>query len=106
MERKFRIIEVKEVNIPDRNLKFNAYKTVGKGGRKMDVRFVRGCTNVPTEACTIVVDENECNVDTSRRFPILWVKNVLRIEATEHRNNVSDFFDFDASDDPVNGEPF
>ena len=104
-ELKFKIIEVKEVSIPERGLKFNAYKTVGKGGRKMDVRFVRGCTNVPTEPCTIVVNAEDCNVDTTRQFPVLWVKQVLRIEETVRKNNVADFFDFDDADSPE-GEPF
>lgn len=97
-ELKFKIIEVKEVSIPERGLKFNAYKTVGKGGRKMDVRFVRGCTNVPTEPCTIVVDAENCNVDVTRQYPVLWVKDVLRIEETVRKSNVSEFFDFDDED--------
>ena len=104
-ELKFKIIEVKEVSIPERGLKFNAYKTVGKGGRKMDVRFVRGCANVPTEPCTIVVNAEDCNVDTTRQYPVLWVKQVLRIEETVRKNNVADFFDFDDTDSPE-GEPF
>lgn len=104
-EIKFKIIEVKEVNIPERNLKFFAYKTVGKGGRKLDVRFVRNCPNVPTEPCTIVCDPDDCNVSTTRLYPILWVKKVLRIEATKTKSNVTDFFDVDAPDSE-NGEPF
>lgn len=106
MDKKFHIIEVKEVNIPERGLKFNAYKTVGKGGRKMDVRFVRDCANIPKEPCVIVVDENDCNVDTTRRFPILWVKNVKSIEEIQHKSNVDDFFDFDESAPNPDGEPF
>lgn len=106
MEKKFKIIEVKEVNIPDKGLKFNAYKTVGKGGRKMDVRFVRNCPNVPTEPCTIVVDSEDCNVDVTRQYPILWVKKVLRCEETVHRSNVNDFFNFDEPELTPDGTPF
>lgn len=91
MERKFRIIEVKPITTKDGN-KFNAYKTTAKGGRKMDVRFVRNCHNVPTEPCVIVCDENDCNVDTSREYPILWIKEVIRIEPYERKNNIADFF--------------
>lgn len=92
MERKFKIIEVNEITTKD-GKKFKAYKTIGKGGRKMDVRFVRDCNNVPTEPCVVVVNEENCNVDTTRQYPILWVKNVERIEGFERKNNMSDYFD-------------
>lgn len=92
MERKFKIIEVNEITTKD-GKKFKAYKTIGKGGRKMDVRFVRDCNNVPTEPCVIVVNDENCNVDTTRQYPILWVKDVVRIEDFEHKNNTSDYFD-------------
>ena len=91
MERKFKITEVKEITANNGN-KFNAFKTIANGGRKMDVRFVRNCKNVPTEPCVIVCDENDCNVDTTRQYPILWIKNVISIEPFERKNNISDFF--------------
>ena len=94
MERKFKIIEVNEVTTKD-GKKFKAYKTIGKGGRKMDVRFVRDCKNVPTEPSVIVVDECNCNVDTTRQYPILWIKDVVCIEEFERKNNTSDYFDED-----------
>ena len=52
-ERKFKIIDVSEITTKD-GKKFNAYKTIANGGRKMDVRFVRNCKNIPTEPCVIV----------------------------------------------------
>ena len=90
-ERKFKIIEVNEITTKD-GKKFNAYKTIANGGRKMDVRFVRNCNNIPTEPCVIVCEEDQCNVDTTRQYPILWVEDVVRIEAIERKNNVSDYF--------------
>lgn len=92
MERKFKIIEVNEITTKD-GKKFKAYKTIGKGGRKMDVRFVRDCNNVPAEPCVVVVNEDNCNVDTTRQYPILWIKSVERIEGFERKNNTSDYFD-------------
>ena len=92
MERKFKIIEVNEITTKD-GKKFKAYKTIGKGGRKMDVRFVRDCNNVPTEPCVVVINEENCNVDTTRHYPILWIKSVERIEGFERKNNTSDYFD-------------
>lgn len=91
-ERKFKIIEVSEITTKD-GKKFNAYKTLANGGRKMDVRFVRNCANIPTEPCNIVCEEEDCNVDTTRQYPILWIKNVIRVEPFERKNNVSEYFD-------------
>lgn len=92
MEKKFKIIEVNEITTKD-GKKFKAYKTIGKGGRKMDVRFARDCNNVPAVPCVVVVNEDNCNVDTTRQYPILWIKNVERLECFEHKNNTSDYFD-------------
>ena len=92
MERKFKIIEVRDITTRD-GKKFKAYKTLANGGKKMDVRFQRTCNNVPTEPCVIVVNEDDCNVDTTRQYPILWVKEVQRIEEFERKSNVSEYFD-------------
>ena len=92
MERKFKIIEVNAITAKNGN-NFKAYKTIGKGGKKLDVRFVRECQNIPLEPCVIVVDDNNCNVDTTRQYPILWVKDIIRIEDFERKNNVAEFFD-------------
>lgn len=92
-ELKIKIIEVKDVTLED-GKKFKAYKTVDKKGKKMDVRFTRDVHNLPTEACTIVVSPDKCNVATNRVYPILWVQEIIRIEGTERRpSNVFDYFD-------------
>lgn len=90
--REFKIIEVKEITTKDSN-KFLAYKTIGKGGRKMDVRFVRNCHNVPTEPCVVVVSDENANVDTTRQYPILWIKDVEEIKPFTRANNVGEYFD-------------
>lgn len=92
MEKKFRIIEVKEITTND-GKKFNAFKTIGKGGRKMDVRFNRDVKNTPIEPCVVVCEDTECNVDTTRQYPILWIRNITRIEPIERKSNVDEFFD-------------
>lgn len=88
----FRIIEVKEITL-NNGQSFNAYKTITKDNKKMDVRFVKSCKNVPTEPCNIVVHEEDANVDTTRQYPILWIKEVQSIEEIERKNNLSDYFD-------------
>lgn len=88
---KFKIIEVKEIIAKNGN-KFIAYKTIGKGGKKLDVRFTRECANVPKEPCTICVKRENANVDKSRVYPILWIKEVESIEANERKDNLDEFF--------------
>ena len=90
--REFKIIDVSEHTTKD-GRKFSAYKTLAKNGKKMDVRFTRTCTNVPTEPCVIVVRSDMCNVDTTRQYPILWVKDVVEIKDFERTSNVADYFD-------------
>lgn len=94
MSREFKIIEVKEIKTQDGET-FNAFKTVDKTGKKMDVSFTRDCDNIPTEPCIIVVPDGKCNVDISRRFPRLWVKEVEEIKelAFVAKDNVMDYFD-------------
>lgn len=88
---KFKVIEVNEITAKNGN-KFLAYKTLGKGGRKLDIRFTRDCQNVPRETCTIVVKRENANVDKSRYYPILWIKNVEKIEQTVRKSNLEEFF--------------
>lgn len=92
MTKTFKVIEVKEIKTNDGKV-FTAYKTLGKGGRKMDLRFQRTCKILPTEPCNIIVNEEDCNVDTTRQYPILWVKEVVSCEPFERKTNVSDYFD-------------
>lgn len=97
--REFKVIEVKEITMKNGN-KFTAYKTVGKGGRKMDLRFVRTCKNIPTENCIICVNDEDCNVDTTRQYPILWIKNVQSIKPLGKKSsNIDEFFGEETADE-------
>lgn len=89
---KIKVLEVKEVSNND-GKKFTAYKTVGTGGRKMDLRFVKGCRNIPTEPCWIFVENENANVDTTRQYPITWVKDVDHIEPFKRESNIADYFE-------------
>lgn len=89
--KEIKIVQVKEITTKD-NRKFNAYKTVDKRGKLMDVKFVQGCRNVPVKPCTILVDPDQCNVDTTRQYPCLWVKNVEEIKETVHKTNFDEYF--------------
>ena len=82
------IVRVKEVKY--NNTAFLAYHAVDKNGRLIDVKFVKGCQNVPTEPCIIVVRTDNMNVDTRRRYPCLWVKNVEQIKPVVYNNSSLD----------------
>ena len=91
---RIKVIEVKEV-VANNGKKFNAYKTVGKGNRKMDLRFVQGCTNIPDHPCNILVLDEDANVDTTRQYPIVWVKNIQSIEEFTRKSNIAEYFEED-----------
>lgn len=97
-EIKIRVIEVKEVTTKNGN-KFNAYKTVDKRGKKLDLRFTKEVTLLPKKPCTIIVDDDKCNVSTNREYPVLWVQEVKRIEESQRKSNVSDYIGDEADPD-------
>lgn len=100
-----KIIEVKEITTKA-GQKFNAYKTVDRYGKKMDVRFTRDVVAPPTEPCTIVVDDTLANVSTNRQYPCLWVKGIKAIEETVRKSNLSDYFSDGDEDSNGNGTTF
>ncbi len=102
MKIKVKIIEAKEVTTKD-GRKFLAYKTVDKSGKKMDVRFTKECRNTPREACVVIVDDSQANVDTARQYPCLWIKDVESIEPLERKSNMAEFFDTDSEEDFTDG---
>lgn len=93
-EIKIKIIEVKELSTKDGN-KFNSYKTLNKKGKKMDVRFTRDCSIKPKEPCFVICNEDDCNVDVSRQYPCLWIREALRTEPIIKKSNVHDFLGSD-----------
>lgn len=97
-EIKIRVIEVKEITTKNGN-KFNAYKTVDKRGKKLDLRFTKEVTLLPKKPCTIIVDDDKCNVSTNREYPVLWVQEVKRIEESQRKSNVSDYIGDDTDPD-------
>ena len=99
-EIKIKIIEVKEVTARESGNKFLTYKTVDKKGKKLDVRFTAACSIKPKEACFVICDENDANVDTSRQYPCLWIKEVIRTEPIVKRSNVSDYIDVESDQEP------
>lgn len=96
-EIKIRVIEVKEITTKNGN-KFNAYKTVDKKGKKLDLSFTKEVTLLPKKPCTIIVADDKCNVSTNREYPVLWVQEVIRIEETQKKSNVLDFLGEDTED--------
>lgn len=92
-ELKIQIVKVEDIDIKEKNLHFKAYKTLTDAGKFMDVRFRSDVKNTPEEPCIIVVDDSMCNVDDQRRYPVLWVKEVKRIEPLPKReSNVGKYF--------------
>ena len=87
-------IQVVKVNdvVMDNGRSFKAYRVVTKNGKFMDCKFRKDCKNIPTEPCIIVVDEENANVDTSGRYPVLWVKEVIETKPFVRQSNLRTFF--------------
>lgn len=104
-EVKIQIAKVDEIEIKERNLKFLAYKTITKNGKFMDVRFTRNVTNAPKAPCVVVVDEANVNVDDQRKYPIMWVSEIKRIEPlASKKSNIGKYLDVDEYEELPKGE--
>lgn len=72
--------------------KFRVYETVTKQGKRLTVKFTQACLadmvaeglGEINEPC--VIFSSDCNLDTSRQYPCLWVRKVEKIEATERKS--------------------
>ena len=89
---RIKIVEVKPIETKD-GKKFTAYKALTKDGKKIDCKFRQDVTLLPKEPCTLIVDDEQCNVSTNRQYPVLWVQEVKEILPTEKKTNSGQFFD-------------
>lgn len=59
--------------------KFNTYHTFTKNGMRVDLKFRKTVTNVPSEKCSIIVDVDNMSYNKSGEFPVLWVSKIESI---------------------------
>lgn len=81
--------------------KFNTFHTFSKNGRRTDVKFRNDVKPVPTEHCFIEVLPENMNLNTSGRYPVVWIKaieNIVSIEevrserSEEDRAKIDEYF--------------
>lgn len=101
METRRFLIEVTERQTKDGAKKFNSYKTYSKNGRPTEVKFRAEVHSLPKERCVIEVKESAANLNTSGRFPVLWISAIERIvpkeeldaeNAEKQRQKLADYF--------------
>lgn len=106
-EVKIEIVQVKEIEKNGR--KFKAYQTIPTSGqfkgKRVDLKFRREAKNIPSDRCYIYVDDDQFNISTAGRWPVVWVNTVNRIEPLKKKTNVADYFDA-ADADESGGNPF
>lgn len=85
METKVRRLEirVKERTTADGAKKFLTFKTFSKNGRATEVKFRQEVNPTPKADCYIEVAECNMNLNTSGRYPVLWIKDSIRIIPAE-----------------------
>lgn len=71
---------------------FLAYKVFTKKGW-VDLKFTKDVKNAPTKNCFIFVDTDKLNINKTGRFPIVWVKEIAKIEEINFTQKVEDYFE-------------
>lgn len=86
-------ISVKTVKFAGENGEesFLAYKGFTKKGW-VDLRFTKEVENVPTKNGYIYVENENCNVNKTGRFPIIWVKKIEKFEEITFTQKLEDYF--------------
>lgn len=93
------LIEVTERTVRETGKKFNSYKALMNNNKYIDVRF-RQCVNpVPTQKCYIYVGDENMNINTTGKYPVLWVSAIEAIEEYEYANEKSKQFVTEHFDD-------
>ena len=78
---------------------FLAYRAVTAHGRLITCKFNQTVTNPPQETCYITCLVSDLNVDTSKEYPVLWVKAiqstkaVAEAQAEKSAEKVNHYFD-------------
>ena len=91
-------VEVREVEIEEngKQKKFLAYKAYQANGKKIDLKFRREANNIPKENCFIKVHVDNMNINRNKKFPELWVIDVIEIiTLDERKHNEQDYKEFD-----------
>lgn len=81
--KKIEVCSVKEIEYTDEKgakRKFKAYKAVLKNGKLIDLKFTRTVTETPVKAGYIYVHPCDVNIQSNLKYPIMWVKHVVRFE--------------------------
>ena len=96
-------VEVKEVELEvivteytnkEKGNKFNGYHTfVGKNLKKVTLKFRKDVANLPKENGFIKVMSDQVNLDTTSKYPTLWVRSVISFTPKAQRQ--SQAIDFD-----------
>lgn len=101
METRRFLIKATEKTTTDGAKKFYTYKTFSKNGRAVDVKFTQETGFNPKEDCVIEVLNGNCDLNTSGRFPVLWIRDVERVvpkeeidaeRAEKNAKKLEDFF--------------
>ena len=73
------------INTNDGKRSFLTWTAYTKTGYSIRLKFTRDVDNIPTEEgfYTLTVDPACANINKQKRFPELWVKNVVKFEKGE-----------------------
>ena len=87
--------KVNFVNAKGEEDSFLSFKTYGKNGQKLDVRFTKTCPvdKIPTKSCIIKVEDDDLIIDERTKFTIVWVKDIQEVVEYNLQNRVEKYFE-------------
>ena len=87
--------KVEFVNEKGESDSFLSFKTYGKNGQKLDVRFTKSCPKekLPTKSCIIKVEDEDLIVDERTKFTVVWVKDIQEVVEYNAQNKIEKYFD-------------
>ena len=71
---------------------FFSYKAFTKKGWT-NLKFTKDCENVPVEPSFIYVEKEDVNVSYKEKYPVVWVRKIVKVERIDFEQKVADYFD-------------
>lgn len=89
------LVEVGRYINKERKLDFPTYTAyIGKQQKRINLKFRKDVKELPEETCYIKVLDKDMSIDTSKRYPALWVHKITEVIPYEKHNEtaVAKFF--------------
>lgn len=84
------IVKKVEFEKDGKKTSFLAYTTFDKYKNKLTLKFTQAVKNTPTENCFIVVSRDKMNISNKKKYPVLWVREIMEIKPLDFNTTEDD----------------